>query len=429
MAQLLARVRTDRDFTRLLGAQFAAQSADGFAQAIALEVLVLDPFSQGTPGRILAIAAVTLLPYSIVAPFLGVFVDRWPRRAVLSWANHARAALLISFPLWALVLPGQSDLYAAVFLLMGAGRLFLTAKGAALPVVLHERNLLRGNSVSSGGGMVSALLGAVLGVVATGVLGTSVGLVVAGCIYLAAGLLATRISMSLDHDNPPAAGLAEALHRVARELFDGLRAVARRAPARFALVGIFLLRTIGMVVVIGAVLVIKSEFPDAGDRFGRLTSSALALGAAGLGAFTGAATAPFLGRRFKQPQLILSGYIISAAGIIALGGIYDVRAVLLLTFVGGYGGFVTKVAADAQLQEALPDEYRGRAFALYDILYNIATVLAALVILASDAFRLRAVLSATGLATLLLAGLLAASGRPSRARQDSAIRPDRDGGR
>ena len=406
MARLLTRAEIDRDFGLLLGAQFGAQAADGFAQAVAFEVLVLDPFSQGTPGRILSIAALTLLPYSLIAPFMGVFVDRWPRREVLSWANYVRGALLLSFPLWALALPGNSDLYVGVFVLLGLGRLFLTAKGASLATVLHEHHLLRGNALSSGGGMVSALLGGVVGVVGAGAVGTTPSLMIAGALYAGAGLTAARISVPLDHDNPPAPDLRAAIARVARELLDGLKAVSERARARFALIGIFLLRAVGMVVVIGAVLVIKSEFPDAGDRFGRLTSSALALGAAGLGAFAGTVTAPFLGHRLSQGQLIVAGYMVSGAGIITLGGIYDVRSVLLLTFLGGYGGFITKVAADAELQEALPDEFRGRGFALYDILYNLATVVAAVVILASDSFRLRGVLAVTGLVTLVLGAVL-----------------------
>lgn len=409
MTRGLSRTDVTGDFALLLGAQFGAQAADGFAQAVAFEVLVLDPFSQGTPGRILAIAALTLLPYSFIAPFMGVFVDRWPRRAVLTWANFARAALLLAFPLWSLAFPGNADLYAAVFLLLGLGRLFLTAKGATLPVVLHEHHLLRGNSVSSGGGMVAALLGGVLGLGAAGPLDTRPALVIAGLMYAGAALTARRISTPLDHDARAGQPVGQAIVSVARELVDGIRTISRRARARFALTGIFLLRAIGMIVVIGAVLVIKSEFPDAGDRLGRLTSSALALGAAGLGAFTGAVTTPFLGHRWSQAQLIVTGYVVSAAGIIILGGIYDVRAVLLLTFVGGYGGFVTKVAADAEIQEALPDEYRGRAFALYDILYNVATVVAAVVILTFESFRLRGVLAATGLVTLIIGALLSMS--------------------
>ena len=403
------RTRMERDFVRLLGSQFAGQAADGFAQAVVFEVLVLDPFSQGTPSRVLTIAALTLLPYSFVAPFLGVFVDRWPRRSILSWTNFSRAALLITFPLWSWAMPGEFELYLSVFLLLGAGRLFLTAKGAALPVVLHEHHLLRGNSISSGGGMISALLGGVLGVVGAGTIGTSPALLLSGFLYFASGLIATRISIRLDHEHVHSANLRDSIEQVARELVDGVKQILKRAPARLALLGIFLLRIVGMIVVIGAVLVIKSEFPDAGDRLGRLTSSALALGAAGLGAFMGAVTAPLLGRRYTEPQLILVGYVVSAIGISALGGVFDVRAVLLLTFVGGYGGFVTKVAVDAQLQEALPDEYRGRAFSLYDILYNLATVVAAVAILLSDSLSLRSVLVATGAITLLLGVFMAAA--------------------
>ena len=106
---------------------------------------------------------------------------------------------------------------------------------------------------------------------------------------------------------------------------------------------------------------------------------------AGLALFIGAITAPRAGRRFTKGGLILLGFVVSGLGVVALGGVHHVIALLALTFIGGYGGFVTKVAVDAQIQEALADELRGRAFALYDILYNLATVVAAaLVILAED---------------------------------------------
>jgi Major Facilitator Superfamily len=339
----------------------------------------------------------------LIAPFLGVFVDRWSRRSILAVTNYIRGALLLSFPLWSRAAPGDSDLYIAVLLLLGIGRLALTAKGASLPVVLHEHDLLPGNSLSAGGGMISALLGGVIGVFVADATGTAVALVIAGCVYAVSGLLATRISVSLDHENPRALGLRDALARVLRDLKSGLGAVYSSAGARLALTSLFLLRWIGMITVVAAVLVIRREYPDAGDGFDRLTSSASALGAAGLGAFVGASTAPMLGRRFDEARLIISGYVISGVGIIALGGVFDIRALLLLTFIGGLGGFLTKVAVDAQLQNSLEDLFRGRAFALYDILYNVASVLAALVIVITDGASLRAVLLGTGLVTLFLA--------------------------
>jgi hypothetical protein len=165
-----------------------------------------------------------------------------------------------------------------------------------------------------------------------------------------------------------------------------------------------------MAVAIVAVIVIQKEFPhaaQASDKSGRLNSGALALAAAGIGAFAGAVTAPFVGRTFKKAGMITLGFVISGTGILALGGVVSIPAVLGLTFIGGYGGFVAKVAVDAQVQEALPDDYRGRAFALYDILYNLASVVAAAIILGFQSVPIRPMLIAFGAVTLGVAAVMA----------------------
>ena len=396
----------DRDFRRLLTAQYIAQAADGLSQAAFAEVLVLDPLATGTPGRILALFALTLIPYSFIAPFMGVFVDRWPRRALMSITNLIRGVILLALPLWAPLLAGDSGLYLGILLLLGLGRLFLVTKGASLPVLLHEHHLLRGNAVSGGGGMISALLGGVIGVILVGLVDVDISFAIAGAIYCASGLISRAISDPLAHDVVATEKLGRAVRRVTSELVEGIRAITSRAAARIPLVGIFLLRVAGMLVAIAAILVIKAEFPDAGDRFGRLSASALALGTTGLGAFVGAISAPSVGRRLTKAGIMVLGFVISGLGILALGGIVNIYAVLGLTFVGGLGGFLAKVSVDAQIQEALPDGYRGRGFAVYDIVYNLASVAAALVIVVTQDASFRWVFVGTGLATLLLAAAI-----------------------
>src|SRR5688500_12250004 len=90
----------DRDFRWLIGGQALGQAADGFAQATLAKVLILDPLSEGAPTRIFALFAVTLIPYSLIGPYVGVFVDRLPRRALMQWSNLLRAALLLTLPIW-----------------------------------------------------------------------------------------------------------------------------------------------------------------------------------------------------------------------------------------------------------------------------------------------------------------------------------------
>jgi MFS family permease len=402
------------EFRRLLTAQLLSQAADGAAQAVFAYILVLEPLSRGTPGRILALFVLTLLPYSLLSPFLGVFVDRWSRRALLVCTNLCRAAVLIALPLWKGLLPGRLGLYISVLVLLGFGRLFLTTKGAVLPVVLHEHHLLKGNSISGGAGMIAALAGGVLGVELLRVMAPYQALMLAGFVYCGASLIAGRLSSPLVHrEHGSHRSLVESVADVIAGLIAGLRAVVKRPAARLPLIAIFALRTIAMVVAIAAILIIKREFPGGSDRFGRLNSGALALGAAGVGAFIAALLAPVAGARLRQPGLIVAGFMVSGVGILVLGGIVSVVAVLGLTFVVGFGSFLTKVAVDAEVQHALPDAFRGRAFALYDILYNIASVVAGIMMVGLQNEPFRTVLLGFGLFTIASAGLLGAAMRRS----------------
>jgi predicted MFS family arabinose efflux permease len=400
LKQLLA----DHDLRRLLGAQFLAQAADGMAQAALADIAILGSGFEGAPGRVLKLTVFTLLPYSLISPFLGVFVDRWHRRTVLIWTNMIRAVLLGTLFVYGRFVPGDIELYAAVLMLLGLGRLFLTVKGAVLPVLMKEHHLLRANAVSGGGGMMSALAGGAVGLVISGRFGATTAFTVAGGVYAIAAFLASKINNHLGH-SPEVESARETAQRVLRDLVSGLREIYRRPAARVPLVAIFILRTVGIFVAISSIRVITEEFTKV-ERFGRLSSSALALGAAGLGALVGAVTAPLVGRRLQKGGLVVLGFVVSGVGILALGGVRSIAAVLALTFFGGYGGFVSKVAVDAQVQETLPDDYRGRAFALYDILYNFASVTAAAIMVPVPDESLRLALVGSGVITLILGGAM-----------------------
>ena len=146
----------------------------------------------GTPGRILALFALTLLPYSLLSPFMGVFVDRWPRRGLLVWTNVIRAALLASRSRCGRKRsPVTPSCCVSLLLILAFGRLFLTTKGALLPAVLHDHHLLRGNALSAGGGMVAALAGGAVGV---GLAGLAPDI----APFIAAGVVLRRRCLALE---------------------------------------------------------------------------------------------------------------------------------------------------------------------------------------------------------------------------------------
>ena len=378
-----------------------SQAADGLAQAAFASVLVLDALDRGVPSRILGLLALTLIPYSLIGPFAGVFVDRLERRRLLLWTNVVRAGVLLAFPLWSNLLPGDLPLYAGILTILGLGRLWLTTKGAVLPLLLSEDGLLRGNALSAGCGMISALAGGAGGIALTGWMGVELALATAGFLYLAAagGSWLLHLPASPQHAKEP---LLQAAAEVAAQLKKGASEVWDHMRARLPLVAIFMSRTVAMFIAIVAILVIKKEFPGADGRTGRLSAGALSLGAAGVGAFLGTLTAGFLGRRLSKPALMLFGFGVSGAGILALGGIPSLVAVAFFTGIAGYGSFIIKVAVDAQLQHVLDNAFHGRAFSLYDILYNMASVLAGIIVVTFAGAPLRTLVLLAGLTTLLL---------------------------
>ena len=65
-----------------------------------------------------------------------------------------------------------------------------------------------------------------------------------------------------------------------------------------------------------------------------------------------------------------------------------------------------KISADTIMQQSMPDDFRGRAFALFDIAYNLGFIIPALILsfvwIEDDATRTRAILIASGVIFLAL---------------------------
>src|SRR5919107_3102976 len=89
----------ERWFPRLYATRLVSQTADGIFQGSLASAVFFNPDHQTDPKQAAAGFVVLLLPYSVVGPFAGVFLDRWSRQRVLLVANLARAATIVGFAL------------------------------------------------------------------------------------------------------------------------------------------------------------------------------------------------------------------------------------------------------------------------------------------------------------------------------------------
>ena len=151
-----------------------------------------------SPAAGAAAFAVLYLPYSLIGPFAGVFIDRWSRRQILVWSALLRSAFVaLTAALMALGNRGV-PLYVAVLLVLGVNRFFLSSLSAALPHVVAEDKLVMANSVSPTVGGIMATVGGVVALglnVATGNTerGAAITLLAGGGCYVAASLVAATM--------------------------------------------------------------------------------------------------------------------------------------------------------------------------------------------------------------------------------------------
>src|SRR3954470_14921015 len=133
-----------------MAVRLTGQLCDGLFQGALFSAVFFNPERATSAGEAAGAFAALLLPYSVIGPFAGVFLDRWRRQRVLVVANLARAAVLGVFALLLAAQGPTSPLVVALALgVVSANRFILSGLSAALPHVVAAERLVTANSVST----------------------------------------------------------------------------------------------------------------------------------------------------------------------------------------------------------------------------------------------------------------------------------------
>jgi MFS family permease len=197
----------------------------------------------------------------------------------------------------------------------------------------------------------------------------------AALAFAAASLLATRFARS---DLGPEVvrsrdELRSELARTGRDLVDGARyLLARRTPAQ-GLGIIFATRFLYGMVFIAWLLQCRNLLSDPSDVDGGAVKFASVLGATGLGFGLAVVLTPTLSR-YTGPQRWIVGCLGLAAVAQGITVHVALPTILVASALLGLGAQGAKIAVDTIVQRDVDDAFRGRAFSLYDVLYNAGFV-------------------------------------------------------
>jgi MFS family permease len=377
----LREVLAGRDFRRLLTTRLISQAGDGVVTAGVGTYVFFNATTFPSPAAGAAAFAVLYLPYSLIGPFAGVFIDRWARRQILVWSALLRSVFVALTAAFMALGNRGGLLYIAVLLVLGVNRFFLSSLSAALPHVVAEDKLVMANSVSPTAGGISATIGGVIALglnVATGNTerGAAITLLVGGGCYVAASLVAATMArdrLGPDQTQARSGPLLGELASVAAGLADGVRYIARRRGPAAALGA-----TGGFSFLFGPLFLMsvllyrnyfyRSSVSVAEGHFGVLVVLS------GIGYACAALLTPPVTRRLSKPAWITVLLAATAVVTLALGETFSQPAYLAIGFLLYLTRQGVAICATTILQEEVDDAYRGRIFAFYDMMFNAAYV-------------------------------------------------------
>jgi MFS family permease len=382
-------VWAEHDFRRLLSTRVISQTGDGIFTAGLGTYVFFNASTFPNPARGAAAFAVLYGPYSLIGPFAGVFIDRWSRRQILTYSALLRSVFVAGTA--ALMATGNLGvpLYIAVLLVLGVNRFFLASLSAALPHVVAGDKLVMGNSVSPTAGGTMAAIGGIVGLgvnAATGdtEAGAAITLLVAGACYVAASLVARTMARDLlgptrEPGQARPGRLLSELRVVAVGLAKGVRYVLRRRGPATALGATGGNRFFYGILFLMSILLYRNFFyrgvkPSTAEaHYGYLVA------AVAVGYFCAALVTPPVTRRLTKPAYIT--LMLAASAIVTgfLGVTFNQVCYIIMGFCLGLAGQGIAIGATTILQEQLPDDYRGRAFSYYDMMFNITFAVAALI--------------------------------------------------
>ena len=368
---------------RILTIRWSGQLTDGLFQSALASFVLFSP--ERAPNAISAALAfaVVLLPYSLIGPYVGIFLDRFSRQRIIRNCNYLRAANLLIVA-W-LVNSGSTGIILTLFVLFafGVNRLILSGLSAGLPLLVKREELIAANALAVTGGTIWVVIGGGIGIGIKNLLSQNsdadfadaVVILIASLGFLTAALACFRLNK---YEIGPLEHEVSAESRGYKEVIEGLMILRSHSDALRGILSIGIQRGGITALTLMALLLERNSFNDPADPDAGLAGFGMALAIAGIGIGLGAIISPYGVIKFGRHRwmrllmfLCIPPLLIYAAGINEISMIGS-------AFLVGLCGQGIKVTNDALVQSKITDEYRGRVFAFYDVAVNAGIVTGAI---------------------------------------------------
>ena len=354
ISQLLTPL-ANRPFRRLFVARSLALVGSGLT-TVAISLLAYD-LAEGDAGVVLGTAlAIKMIAYVTVAPVVGAFGERVPRRALLVGLDVARAVVVLGL-LWA---GSAGHVYLVILLISACSAGFTPVYQATLP------DLLRDTALYTRGLALSRVTYDLEGLVSPSISGLAL-LFVGYPIFFALNAGAFLLSALLVGTTAlPAARPSDRPADVRDNLTFGVRAYLATPRLRGLLAATCAVALAGAMVIVNSVVIVR-------DRFGGSEAEvALAFAASGAGSLLAALATPALLGHLSLRACVAGGALLLPLAIGAAALAPTLPALLLGWALAGAGMSLVQTPAGRVLEASCNPADRAAYFAAHFSLSHAA---------------------------------------------------------
>ncbi|MDP9318721.1 MAG: MFS transporter, partial [Actinomycetota bacterium] len=320
-------------------------------------------------SQIALFLGITMLPFAVVAPLIGPFLDRYRRGR--RWAIGATMALR-AFGAWAMagaVVHKSAWLFPAALTCLIASKAYGVTRSSAVPRLLPPGlTLVRANSRISLAGIAGAAISAPFASLFA-IIGADWSLRYAALVYTGGTVLAILLPARVDSSE------GEAQVSV-REIADPNRRSRRLGITPMVILGLRCnagLRMLSGFLTMFMAFLLR-ENPIHGWEHRQTLLLALVIGSAGLGS----TLAPLVGSLLKarKPEaIVLVTLLLDAAAAIYAAAFFGLVAAMVLGLVTGLCQSLGKLSLDALIQREVPELVRTSVFARSETLLQLSWVI------------------------------------------------------
>lgn len=374
-------------FRRLLGIRLFTQAADGTMLVGMGSYVLFSPQNQPNAWAIAGVLALTLLPFTVLGPFVSPLLDIWSRRQVVLIADIIRAtmAIIVGAIIFADLTAGLWEvvLYCALLVAMSINRFVMAGLSAAMQHTVDPDEYLMASSILPTLGPLGVVVGFVIGAAIRVGFGSwlpanqadAVVFWVSAAMWVVSVLLTTGFTRAAL--GPDGQGRARGVVEILKGLGNAAYHLRSRTQVVLALLIMGAHRWLFGFLTVVVILAARNRFnAEPADALADLTLWGLL---SGMGFVAATAFVPLVARTLGLRWAMVGFLLMGGLGQLVMTLAPEKWVIFGVSVLIGLSVQSFKIGTDTVVQSGVQEFFKGRVFVFYDVVFNASLVLAAII--------------------------------------------------